>query len=361
MGGFCLAIFVMAARGMIAGDSAFRIAWGAVPFLLVVCVFTGMDRNVWGWLPSNLTLHTAVGCVVGFVQVFFLDYRDLELTRMTSRQLYYGTDLALATNLLYGVPFLLFSWGERTKLQRTIAILGIVVMLLSGIFGATRAHIKVAAVLLIILAIIWIRQRETFRQLPKVLALSVVLVSLAAGGLQLALNSDWGMRSGFTISYDRLIERFTGKQTSVIERTLNDYRWYEAGLVMDKFSAADWFLGRGAAGTWSDFEAYEGREREMVHVGYVHLIFKGGLFLLVLFVWCPLLFGWCRLFTERTWFMLACAGVLANYSITLITGGAPNEEVGTVLIFLCAGASIFGSSGRNFRNESSCFQASPKQ
>ena len=142
------------------------------------------------------------------------------------------------------------------------------------------------------------------------------------------------------MGFSNLMDRFVGEEYSVIQKTKNDFRWIEASIVIEDFKPMDWILGRGSAGSWSNYSAFGGMERSMTHVGYLHLILKGGVPLLLLFFVGPLGLGLFRLMTARKWETLACAGVLVAYSIDLITGGAPEQSLKIALVFLCFGRCI---------------------
>lgn len=83
------------------------------------------------------------------------------------------------------------------------------------------------------------------------------------------------IRGRFSEGADHLQARWTG-QEGLKKSIFEDPRYIEAGFIIEGMSVADWCFGRGFHYFWSDPEFYEDLPRDMVHVGYLNYVFKGG-------------------------------------------------------------------------------------
>jgi len=77
--------------------------------------------------------------------------------------------------------------------------------------------------------------------------------------------------------------------------------------------------------------------RTGLHIGYLHLIFRGGIVLLLFFLVGPIFLGIKTLLSEHRNITFAAAGVLVQYMVDLAHLGFPEAKLWFVLICLSMG------------------------
>lgn len=325
-------VVLMVLRSLMAGTGLLSLLLDTMPFLLIAAVFMGQNRAYWRTLNSTFVFHAGLGVIYAILVLMHVSL-GAGITASLARTVIIGqTDLGVANGMLYAVPFLVVSYSTQSRLGKTVAMLGLAILLVIGVLSQTRSIIVKAVLTLLLAGYTGFRTKLFLKTYRKVLLALAVLIGI--GGLLLGAGSL--EKPGVSTSWKYLLRRFTGSK-GVIQHTMEDARLYEARLVGSMMSWDDWLIGRGVSARWSSPNMYGGETRTMVHIGYLHLIFVGGVGLALLFVFFPLGVGWRILLTSRDVGTLAAAAVVVIYSVSLLYGGAPQAGLWFVLIFLCAG------------------------
>lgn len=138
---------------------------------------------------------------------------------------------------------------------------------------------------------------------------------------------------------------------SITSTTLEDERYDEAFVVASNMTLWDWLIGRGVAGTWSDPRMYDGEVRTMVHFGYLHFIFIGGIGLGILLTVVPL-FAVCRAWRGAREIEYIAVAIVGIRVIELIGYGVPQLDPPWLLTCVCLGCVI---SSRSRKKEMAAF------
>jgi hypothetical protein len=319
-------IAIMCVRSLLAGVTPIRILGDAMTYLLFFVAFLGQGDRDWKLLRWTFVLHGLVGVL----------YTGWALSRIsvTWRLEFVLSPLYPAYQYLYAWPILILSYPMLPRLGKLVALLSPVAILTIAIFGQYRGLFTYELIGYLLLAVFAWRRSGTIEVPAK--RILFVWVSLIATVLFLGLATPWGESSGFQASFEQLLRRQT-QYGSPIETFASDYRWYEANLLIHDLSPDEWVIGRGISASWQFWDAYGGEIRNMAHLGYLHLIFKGGLVFLLLWLIFPLAQGWKALLGSRDLVTLAAAGFTAFYTFELITGGILNASPYAVVLYLSAG------------------------
>jgi hypothetical protein len=247
--------------------------------------------------------------------------------------------------LMYGYPFLILTYSQQSKYGRAVAIAATAVTVIAGVFGQFRGTVLMPV---IYLGLTYFAARRTHSLPATVLLLPVALTF----GLFIAL---------FQFSYlfgsnllgsniDGLRARF---EEGFVDGVGITERIDEARYVLADLQPYDLLTGKGVAGTWDStryiaysyyrygmLPGYEEEDREMAHFGPAHMILKGGLPLLLLYLFFPFLIGWKRYITSRHPFTLAASAVVVAYSLQWLVAVFPSASLSYAMVMLCAGQCI---------------------
>ena len=332
-------VAIMVVRSYFEGVGTISVLWNSITYLLVVVIFIGQRDIFWLRLNRVLLIFTILGIL--YSAFIFVNMQLPYSMRYFQRSIAFESDLRLLYPLLFAAPFLLFTFPIQSKSVRIISVIGCLIIIITGILTLTRSLVLQGILPFLFTYFICLRVeggRDTARLFIKISVLLVFLVFLIWA-------SGWTSRVGLVYSWEALVDRAT-LGGSVTQKTLEDYRFTETKLVANLMSWDEWLLGRGVSGTWSSSKAYFGSIRTMVHIGYMNLVFRGGIFLLLLFIIFPLGVGWCALFKSRDIWTLAAAAMIVRYSIIMFYGSYLVPHLGLVLLYLCAGRLVASKISR---------------
>jgi len=305
-----------------------------------VAVF-GMKRANWQVLMRVFLWHTILG-LAGALVIVPVTLGDSLLIESLGRGMRTMSALGVLAGLLYASPFLLLSWSIQSAWARIVPALGVALTTWGGIMGQFRNRL-VTGVLVVLLAGWWIpwRLREKGRR-P---GLTWVLIRLAAGAILLsALFTDV---SGLA-SYGRTGTAFLRQVEAMqLREQQGDYgvqaalldRLQESQEALAEGSVWQLIVGQGVASTWSGGTLYLER-RGMLHLGFGHLMFRGGILLLVLVMVFPFGVGIHVFLRSRDPLVLACASLLFLRVVFLFVANQFALSLAYVLTFLCAGGCL---------------------
>ena len=332
-------VTIMVVRSYSEGVGIISVLWNSITYLLVIVMFFGQRDSFWLRLNRILVIFTILGILYGaFV---FINIQLPHGMTFFQRSIAIESDLGLFNSLLFAAPFLLLTFPIQSKGAQIISVLGCLFITINGILTLTRSTVLQGILPFLLAYFIWRRVKGGRGAARLFIKISVLLVFLVF----IIWASGWTSRIGLVYSWEALVNRAT-LGGSFVKYTLEDFRFAETKFVADKMSWGEWLLGRGVSGRWSGVVYYEkeGRifysnvvERGMVHIGYMHLVFRGGIFLLLLFIIFPLGAGWWALFNSGDIWTLAAAAMMVRYSVNLLWGGYTSPSVGLVLLYFCAG------------------------
>lgn len=300
------------------------------PFLLFVTIFCGMHQDCWQYLEKTFVIHTIFG-----VGIFF--WGTAHLTAV-SRFAFWENGTITGLWSLYASPFLFLNWNNQSKIANFIGLIGFLALLIGGILTETRTYILNRGLVWLTLAIwIWFRNNKSNRLklfVPtQFIFLLYITVSLVIFYSLLVMIFNFN-NIGF-IQAQKFWDRLTNETTIADES-----RFREATLVIEQMNYNDWLIGRAFGSSWDGGILYLGAKRNVVHFGYLHLVFKGGVPLLALILLGPLATGFRTIFSSRNTIQLVTASVLVQYSFELITLGAPEAKLWFLLICLSMGTCL---------------------
>ena len=271
-------------------------------------------------------IHTIIGSIAVLLGLSGLSDVSREMVR--------GGIGGAGIRSLYAIPVLLLSWHGQSKLAKYIAIMGLVAYITAGIFTLTRSIVFARAFFWLILAGFMLIKsaapksimRNRVEQASITIAFSL-LVTVVILVVVISIQGKNELAHEYWTSYTGRIESSSAESETRIK---------EAQMVMSQMTKTEWLVGRGVMGTWDGRDMY-GSEREGVHIGYLHIIFKGGIILLLLFVVGPLFVGVKTLFSRYTVLGYMAAGILCQYGVELIHLGFPEVALWFVIICLAMG------------------------
>jgi hypothetical protein len=310
-------------------------------FLPVIAIFSFEKENMLK-MKRLFIWQAAISCVVIIIS-FPLIMQDLHIVSMRATRIDLqdlgGGILGPIRSLLFGGVFLLLLFNTLKLWERIISIIIVIFSLYISVLGQFRSGV-ISFALTISLAwiIIPLRLGALRHILVSVLFLIFVTVLIQGSGTDELAD--------MTQRYESI--KFGGKafeklQARFFSRGYNEgtegsimYRIEESRQALSESNPIQLLVGQGIGSTWTGGTLY-GAKREMLHLGIGHLLFRGGIPLLVLFLIFPFGVGLVAFIRSRNPLILACAGVILLRIISLFISNQFDLNLSYVLTFLCAG------------------------
>ena len=289
-----LAVGLMAAVvGLVKGNSIVR--WtllGVLPFTSASASLLGDSEGLFECLLRTLLRQMILGVVfAGAVLLFARPEGRLEWNGE------YGDGLAkVACRCLYMVPFLIPYIGRLGRGYNTLLALAYLELVVLHVIGANRGPI-VALVLLVpgILFFSSIMSGDGFVSLRRMARMGAFLLLLLTPAVNLVLASNPTLLDYADQRISEMLQRMSGTSTEDDLLTTSEGALLTAsdeflgeqsrgGELRDfwqQLEPVDFACGRGYGGSW--MSTFWGSEWYMVHVGPAHLLFVGGIPLLLAF------------------------------------------------------------------------------
>ena len=304
-----------------------------MPFLIVFIWPIGACDKIWRRLNRIFVWHLLIGSAVALYLV--------ATTYMPTREAFFDSDFFWTRHLVYAFPLIFMQFIVQRRLGRIAALAGLLSVGAWAIYGQNRGMV-INQLGFYMIAAVWIWQVTARKHSMRRFA---VIAAVVVAGL-LIFNSEWASNMNGSHQLESLEERFVA-DGGILETFAGDPRWFEAGLFVRQLSFLDMALGRGITGSWSDQHWMFEETRYMVHLGFLHFILKGGIPLLLLFLYFPMLTGWRALLKSRNILTMAAAGVCVQYIFKCFNAGAMDAELSFVLLMLCAGRCASALSSKN--------------
>jgi hypothetical protein len=305
---------------------------GPPAFLYPLLILIGSHERLWKVLRPVLAIH----CFIGIpIVLLTMDWVSLEGT--------YASDVAQyqPIGLLYGFPFLIIGYRMCSPFEKIAGITALITYLFFGISSNRRAYILLVIITLMLVAIIHWRTRgiqslNILKQTQKYDAALLIFIIL---GIILVLLAFPEVSERIAVGTEVLGERW-----SEMNRSKDFY-----GFIED-MDLKSWIIGRGALGGYTPIEDYykyiggpDGvirrvKQRQVVDIGLLSVILKGGIILAGLVLLVPCAGAIEAFFRTHNYLTATCAGIVLLW-ITKLTYRGPiiNTLPEMILLWLCAG------------------------
>ena len=286
---------------------------------------------VGGRLSSWRLLHVAIRrqCIIGMLMfsgcVIFLP----------------GWVLRCASSpkgMFYGAGFILLLWRHEKHAVRVVAGVALLLAALGNLLiELSRTNLMWCMLnCLCVWVVLGLADNDKILNIVK-RSFAVVFISvLITGSLWLFLSPLPLVRNGMDNFSDKL---HTDSRTSLVQEFFSDVQ----GL--------DLVIGRGALGTyWSQYfdfldsigQRADDAYRDSFEIGYLHIILKGGIVMLLLFLLLTVPAGVWGLFASRNDLVRACGGTVLITLVVMFLAWVPLSGPHFVLFWLCVGACLSG-------------------
>lgn len=310
-------------------NAPLSIIYGASGLLFPYFAYIGINRDNWKLLINVMLIHQV--CAVLFAIIFLFKYR------LVVRTTEYTMPAVVTFNYLYATPLLMLGWSKLKAFGRVLTVAGLIAM--TGIaVSAQFRSILIMVMLTICFGLYNYFRLSSHRMSQK--SLRFLLVFIIIFSLFSVLTSLNQTDSYFAQSAEKLYSRFqegdfiiTSKYTLLSESS----RFREALLFLtDSMQDFDWLIGKGLGARWWAW----GAERVIVHIGFVHFIFIGGIPLLLLFLYFPIKDIFLKFYKTKDIFLLSSKLIMTLWFIELFYYGIPDSSLKFVIIGLCMGLVI---------------------
>ena len=303
---------------------------GPVPFLLSLLVFVGARRSNWAFLEKLIATLALLFSVLVIIRIAGLQ----TFTRSEA-----VVNLTGTLNVLYWpAGWFVLRQNLRRGLVGLLRFVPILIYSLGSLFTQTRLNFVMIFCLCAVYAFL-----QKKRRCPQGLGWASVLTLALWLGLFTAIF----LRD--TATYTKIESVTEAFQSRLDEDT-------RTGQLVDFAADVPWqdlILGRGSFGTWQWGNILWGG----VDLGYVTLLFCGGIPLLFTYVWTQLMPCLTVFRNSSTDLQLSAAGLVLLWCVIMFSSAYPSIDVGNYTISLCIGACI--SRDREYSGQSVSSLATP--
>jgi hypothetical protein len=287
---------------------------GLFPMIASTLIFLGAKRSNWVFLEKMFFACAALFSGLVLYRMLFLQ----TLTRQEG-----VANLGFSLNaLLWPAAWIALrdyapgSFGARVK------FLPLLIYSAGSFFTQTRLNFTMVLGLLVLYMFI---QRK--RGAPQ-----------AGLWIGMALLAVWiALFTGIFLRTTRGLDRLQDVSTAFAERLDEDTRTEQVTAFFQDVSPQELILGRGSFGTW-DWDGYEWRGG--TDIGYLSLLFWGGLPLLLTYIAVHVKPCVSMLFNRAAGWRLAGAGVGALWGVRMLSSSYPATSLEYYCVLFCIGAAI---------------------
>jgi len=228
-------------------------------------------------------------------------------------------------------PYLVLTMKDKSKFDKFITVLGTILFFYFAlIFLKRSAFIN----LLLFMVLVFIAYRP-------ILKLSINLKTIGLSVLSILLAIGIFLTIDYSLSIDKIVDRFIGTGGTLISALANDNRLsYDVFLVKNQLDSFEYLIGRGLGGVVMDHEHnYPEFMTNSLHNSSARHFLKGGFLLLV--VWW---FGFLAItkdffFKKNKEYNAFYIPVLVPFLLSWVLGFL-NTSIGFLLLMLCVGKVI---------------------
>jgi hypothetical protein len=298
----------------------------SVIFSLFILSINSFDEAFWVAIEKSILFHTFLATIFGIFIIL--------TTTINNRYEGWTTDLILLPNIMYASSYLVITSTARPKSQKILAWVAFTVLFAVAIILQYRALI-IRLVITILLFLFTVTKTKGFTRLFKTVVFSFIILLVAVQMYSLIFPSSTSLMNE---NINSTIDRFVGTEESL---SSNNVRTEEGKVVIEQMSPIELIIGRGILGEWvipnGEFD-YTEAVRNYVHIGFVQLILKGGIILLILWLIFPYAISLAIFSKDRNPLFIGAAGIVLIQFISQIWN-APTDLGGMsyLFMFLCAG------------------------
>ncbi|MHA2043548.1 MAG: hypothetical protein ACYSWZ_00315 [Planctomycetota bacterium] len=305
---------------------------GLAAFLYPLVLFLGGDERLWKVLRPVLIAQTLIAIPIVLATMDWFSLMGNIASELNQYRPY---------RLLYGFPFLLISYRTNGSLARIAGVGGLTTFLFYGV-SANRRGLILLSVTMFLLAIVVYHRTLNIQSAN----LSRSKLPASTGLVFFALLCILAL-----IAFPVISERISIGTDVLTDRWAEENRSTDVKNFLADITFTDWIIGRAAIGTYDPGGRYAGRdvfhERLVVDVGWLSLVLKGGLILVVLVLLVPVASAVEAFFkSQENLLTLACACMVFLWLVRLIYQGFFSTLPHMILLWLCVGRclSISGNS-----------------
>jgi len=313
--------FFVNPNGDIPGTGLDSLPWAALP-LVPVLACHGMPRM----LDAVLKLHALLGTVN--ITIILLMRSDLVTADVVKRS--ETIEFVQSLGPSYSVFYVFLCLPRLGWFMRAAAIIGFAEYGMIGGLTGTRQSVVLFAMIAFMGVFIVFRSLTEHGVLRlkagRQVGLGIVLVGMLGLGVLYYLTR---MEGGVQLLTTRFM--YAAGPSSIAE----NLRWEEARCLIEQFEGRDYLLGRGVIGEFENYYGVPGN----VHIGYLRIMLKGGVPLVLLVLAGPVLAGVRAMMRSRDPRVLAAAGVCLWFGAkTLVGNVALQYNASWLVVLLCFGA-----------------------
>ena len=255
-----------------------------------------------------------------------------------------------ALTMLALAPFFLgFVVKKGDKITLLIAILGYVVYIVIALRGTVRTLLIVNFLIipLAVLAVNW--QHRGFKQIYPFIKTAFMIGSII--GIILLFSPDYFNRMKISNAFSATLQRLTGyvewvgvteMKVGLLNKVTQEATYARGGEAKDFINSLNWFeyiFGKGFGMLW--YSEFWGKYWPLVHSGPFHLIFRGGIPLLItyyLIFFSALKVSWRNSSTDPI--AMGCFVYLVSWGVKFLSYGADQSSYYLYVFWLVIGLSF---------------------
>lgn len=300
----------------------FAITSTGFSWLVPVALLLGSQLYIWKKLLTLFAAHVVFGIIVFFI--LFLARIDF----LNESPEY------LNWFILYPSGFMILNWKNQKPYVTIIGFLGIFFFTVNGWLMGRRYLVLIASIFFVFfLRSYTFRTKSILQHFCGVCAFIVVLYATV-----------WAIPKMQVYTAKKNYRQDT-QYNRIISKGFNNSRENLTKDLLRDLSVAETIFGKGALGSYRSAVLRSGvhnrfRERLNIEIGYLQVIFKGGVLMLSFFILITLPAVILGLFRSSNSLTLAASLVVLNRLIEMFVFGLPMASNSYILFWLCVGACL---------------------
>lgn len=296
----------------------FNRADGAGPWIIPLIMLLGGQVTTWQRLNRVFVLHTAIGIACAVIVVLFFKnemsaFRPFAFFRF---------------GMLYAGGFLLLTWHYQRNFARMAGLIGIVSYGFIAFLASARHGL--ITTLYVLLTFLFLRQLQVEGVVNKLKGIYLTVFGvIALVVISIVAVNYSGYVQGRYLQFEK---KLTQDSRSVVITEFVNYAENSPYLV----------TGSGALGTYKTRLFYHTgvTKRGNIENGYLQLVHKGGIVMLVLFLLLVYPAAFMAIFFSCNWFTRITGFMVFGRLIDMVPYGIPWTDPSYILFWLCVGACL---------------------
>jgi len=314
---WCLVV-VMKSVSMSLGDTwqMFNRADGAGPWFVPFVMLLGGQIVTWQRLNIVFLMHTVGAIFLAVIVVLFFKnetsaFRPFAFYRF---------------GLLYASGFLLLTWRYQRPFARKVGIVGVLTYgFIAFLALARHGLVTTLYVLFVFMLVRQLQVQGLFNKIKgvylKIFGILVIVVALATA----VYASEY-----VAARYNKFLNKFGQDSRSMVIKEFVKYAKNSEYLI----------TGSGAMGTYKTYLFRGITKRENIENGYLQLVHKGGIVMLVLFLFMAIPAALMGILRSSNWFTRITGFLVLGRLIDMFPYGIPWTDSSYILFWLCVGACL---------------------